>query len=148
MNPSELIKILEPLLTEMGIDLVDLELHGGRSSGVVRVFVDEVGGISLARCTQASRAISALLDQEEPFQGQYRLEVSSPGIDRPLTTEKDFIRHRGRFIHITYRLDGADKEATGTIQDAGDQTLTLQSGEDVLLIPLDDIILAKIIIEL
>ena len=70
-----------PVLDEMGIDLVDLQLFGSGSRTILRVFVDETGGITLQRCTKASRKISDVLDMNEPLPGKYILEVSSPGTE-------------------------------------------------------------------
>jgi ribosome maturation factor RimP len=145
---TELKEIIEPLLTDMGIDLVDLQVQGRKGSAVLRIYVDEEGGISLARCASASRAISELLDQKDLFPGHYLLELSSPGIDRPLSTERDFVRHRGRKISLSYRKDGEEVNAKGVILRVEAGLLFLQSGEDTLMIPVDDVVLAKIIVEL
>jgi ribosome maturation factor RimP len=144
---SVLKELIEPLLSGMGIDLVDLELRGHRGSSLLRIYVDEPGGISLERCTSASRAIAACLDQHDPVAGHYTLEVSSPGVDRPLTTEKDFARHQGRKIDLQYLRDNEEQKCTGTIERAADGMLLLRSGESLMEIPLRVVVLAKIVLE-
>ena len=144
---SELKSLIEPILAAMDIDLVDLEVHGHKDSSVVRIYIDEAGGISLARCSSASRAIAGCLEQNDPFPGHYTLEVSSPGVDRPLTTEKDFSRHRGRKIALTYSQDKREVGTKGTIEKMEGGKLYLQTAEDMLIIQVSDVILAKIVIE-
>jgi len=145
---ADLKAIIEPILTGMGIDLVDVEIHGRKGSLVLRIYADEAGGISLARCSNASRAISAALDQQDVIAGHYTLELSSPGTDRPLITEKDFMRHRGRKVAVTYRQEERELESMGTIVDAAVGVLHLQSIAGVLAIPLSAVTRAKIIVEL
>lgn len=147
MQLTDLKAIIEPILSEMGIDLIDLEIHGRQGSRVIRIFADEAGGISLARCTSASRAVAAWLDQQDLIPGHYTLELSSPGTDRPLTTEKDFIRHQGRKVSVTFHHDAAQRSVAGIILNAAAGILHLQAGEEELAIPLADLILAKIIVE-
>lgn len=135
------------MLAGLGIDLVDLELRGQRGSSVLRVYVDEPGGISLERCTRASRAIAAFFDQRDPVAGHYTLEVSSPGVDRPLVTEKDFTRHVGRKVAVTYRIASEEKSCTGTIERAADGIVQLRVGAALLELPVGEVILAKIVLE-
>ncbi|HOC23666.1 MAG TPA: ribosome maturation factor RimP [bacterium] len=143
---DDLKSLIEPVLAGMGIDLVDLEIQGRKGSTIVRVFADEMGGISLARCVSASRAVSACLDQTNLFDGAYALELSSPGTDRPLTTEKDFQRHCGRKLNLTFRDGEQERRASGQIIAAADGFLQLQTETELLTIPLREVILAKIII--
>lgn len=144
---NDLKAIIEAILTEMAIDLVDLEVHGRKGNLVIRIYADEAGGISLARCTSASRAISARLEQINLIPGQYTLELSSPGTDRPLKTEKDFIRHQGRKVAVTYHQGAEQRSATGIILQVTAGILHLQTGGEELVIPLADLILAKVVVE-
>ncbi len=144
---DELKNLIEPILAGMGIDLVDLEIHGHRGRPVLRVYADELGGISLERCASASRAVSASLDQSGLFEDAYLLELSSPGTDRPLSTERDFQRHCGRKIKLTYRDSDQQLEACGRIEAATEGLLQLQTGTELLTIPLGQVVLAKIIVE-
>lgn len=144
---SELKEFIEPVLSGLGIDLVNLELRGQRGSSVLCLYVDEPGGISLERCTQASRAIADLLDQRDPVAGHYKLEVSSPGVDRPLVTEKDFARHVGRKIAVTCRIASEEKNCTGTIEGVADGIVQLRTAAALLELPVAEVIVAKIVLE-
>jgi len=91
---------LEPELAEQGFELVEVEyaLHGG--TAVLRLFIDKDGGINIDDCASASRFVSLLLDKNDFIRDQYTLEVSSPGIDRPLRKPVDFDRYKGEKVAI------------------------------------------------
>ncbi|WP_406678417.1 ribosome maturation factor RimP [Moorella sp. ACPs] len=98
---TELIQsLVEPVLTEMGYELVDLQY--GREGGryILRLFIDRPEGIGLDDCEKVSRAVGDILDQEDPIPNSYYLEVSSPGLERPLKKETDFQRFAGRKIKL------------------------------------------------
>jgi ribosome maturation factor RimP len=126
--------LVEPLLEREGVDLVDLELKGAPGRQVLRVFVDVDGGITIDQCVLLSRKISDLLDRKDPIPGKYRLEVSSPGVDRPLTRPRDFQRNIGREVKVDVRRGEAVEQVTGKIVSVGEENLTLDvKGEEVLL---------------
>ncbi|NOZ57285.1 MAG: ribosome maturation factor RimP [Calditrichaeota bacterium] len=126
--------LVEPLLEREGVDLVDLELKGAPGRQVLRVFVDVDGGITIDQCVLLSRKISDLLDRKDPIPGKYRLEVSSPGVDRPLTRPRDFQRNIGREVKVDVRRGEAVEQVTGKIVSVGEENLALDvKGEEVLL---------------
>jgi len=86
-----------------GLFLVDVELKGGRSHLLLRVYIDKPGGVSHADCQLVSEQLSALLDVEDPFPGRYLLEVSSPGLDRVLSKPSDFAHFAGRRVRVVLR---------------------------------------------
>ena len=90
-----------------GLHLVDVELKGGNSNQLLRVFIDKPGGVSHADCALVSEQLSAMLDVEDIFPGRYVLEVSSPGLDRKLTRPSDYTYFVGRRARVVL------KEATG-----------------------------------
>ena len=94
MTGEELGKLLEPTVERLGYELIDLELRLGGRQGMVRLFIDKPDGIDLDDCERVSRAVSALLDVEDPVPVNYNLEVSSPGLDRKLTK----VEHLQRFV--------------------------------------------------
>lgn len=115
--------IVAPTLEGMGFELVRLRLMGGRRSTLQIMAERPEGGIEVADCARISRAVSAVLDVEDPISGEYVLEVSSPGIDRPLTRLKDFARYadyevrletselidgRRRFRGVLHGVEGND----------------------------------------
>ena len=93
IRKQRLIELLEPPVEALGYELVDLDLRVGQS-GLLRIFIDKENGINLADCELVSRQLSVFLDVEDPLPGRYVLEVSSPGVDRPLRTLEHFRRFR------------------------------------------------------
>ncbi|VAX30564.1 Bacterial ribosome SSU maturation protein RimP [hydrothermal vent metagenome] len=112
MVPREIIrkKVME-LATEAteiaGVELFDVELLGQRGKMIVRVTIDNEQGIGIKDCERVSRQLEALLDVEDPIQGSYTLEVTTPGLDRPLRNIEDFERFKGRLARVvtTERID-------------------------------------------
>ena len=104
MTGDELATLLEPTVERLGYELADLEVRLGGESGLVRVFIDKADGIGLDDCEAVSRAISALLDVEDPLPGNYSLEVSSPGLDRKLTKSEHFQRFMGHIVKVKMRV--------------------------------------------
>ncbi|MGQ0383539.1 MAG: ribosome maturation factor RimP [Gammaproteobacteria bacterium] len=94
---DKLFGLLEPVVTALGYELLDVEYASAGRHSMLRVFLDRTGpqGIGLDDCERASRAIGAVLDAEDPIGHEYRLEVSSPGFDRPLRTPAPFARFAG-----------------------------------------------------
>lgn len=94
---KELIKLAEPVLKEMGYELVDLNFKKERG-WILRFFIDKDNGVSLEDCENASRLIGDILDAKNLIKEHYNLEVSSPGINRPLTKKEDFIKFSGNKV--------------------------------------------------
>src|SRR6266851_2328931 len=92
--------IAAPLAAGEGLELVDVELAGAGGRTTLRLYIDRDGGVSLDDCTSVSRAVSAALDVEDPIQGAYDLEVSSPGLDRPLRTPEQFSKYAGENVRV------------------------------------------------
>ena len=90
--------LLGPTIEALGYELVGVEMTGG--GGTLRVYIDREEGISVDDCARASREVSAVLDVEDPIRGTYTLEVSSPGVDRPLFSEADFKRFVGSQVRL------------------------------------------------
>ncbi len=147
MKPEELRPFIEPVLEQLQIDLVDVAINGYGNRTIVRVLVDEIGGIRVGRVTQASRAIADLLDQKDLIQSRYTLEVSSPGVDRPLKTARDFLRHVGRKVKVTYKQEDQSVSETGTIESVEGSTLHLAAPSGKFAVSLGQIQKAVIMIE-
>ncbi|MBD84062.1 MAG: ribosome maturation factor RimP [Acidiferrobacteraceae bacterium] len=104
MDNSAIRQLLEPVVEDMGYELVTVELTGSPSGGqVLRTYIDAPGGILLEDCEQVSRQVSAILDVEDPIKGEYTLEVSSPGVDRPLVKPEHFQRFQGSHVKVVMR---------------------------------------------
>ena len=92
--------IAAPLAAQEGLELIDVEFGGGGGRQTLRIFIDKAGGVSLDDCTAVSRSVSAALDVEDPLDGSYDLEVSSPGLDRPLRTPEHFQKFAGQKVRV------------------------------------------------
>ena len=99
-----LMALSEPLLAQLGYELVDLEYAPGRVHAVLRVFIDRAEGVGLDDCERVSHELAALLDVEDPVPSAYTLEVSSPGLDRVLRTPAHFQRFVGERIWLELRI--------------------------------------------
>ena len=126
-------KLIQPLLEDLGCELVDLEYQREQRGWVLRFFLDKVGGINLDDCAMASREISSLLDVENVITTAYSLEVSSPGIERPLKKPEDFKRFSGQLAKIK-TLDSIDPDASGKNRKTFIGTLSGLEGDEILLI--------------
>jgi len=130
--------VAERVTAARGFELVDVELK--RASGqLVRLYVDRPGGIGLAELQSVSEEVSAILDAEDPIEGSYTLEVSSPGLDRPLRGEADYRRFVGRLAKLSsYEPIDGRRHWTGRIVacDDGFVTLELPGGEERARVPL------------
>lgn len=121
--------LVESGVNALGFDLVDVEQVGGRSHQTLRVYIDCRGGITVDDCADVSRHLSALLDVEDPLPGSYTLEVSSPGLDRPLVTLADFQRYRGEMVKLrTHEPVAGRKNFTGRLLDVTPDRIALEVG--------------------
>ncbi len=126
-DTTDLTGALSPLLEARGLDLVDVEMQGAQ----LTVFVDKEGGVGLDELGEATRDVSAALDELDPMPGRYTLSVSSPGLERRLRTPAHFARAVGETV--TIRIDSGTSEVrrvTGTLAAADDTGCTL-AGPDV-----------------
>ena len=98
-NLTTLRTLLEPSVEAMGYELLQIEF-GGQDGQILRLYIDAPGGIEVDDCASVSRQISVLLDVEDPFKNAYTLEVSSPGMDRPLVKPEHFRRFAGELVKI------------------------------------------------
>jgi ribosome maturation factor RimP len=97
-------KIVFPVLDDLGFELVDIDVRGHRNDLVLTIFIDKEGGVNLDDCAEVSHEVGTLLDVEDVIPGSYRLEVSSPGLDRPLNKAGDYIRFAGKLIKLKTRI--------------------------------------------
>lgn len=95
--------LAEPVLGDMGLELVDLEFRREGRGWTLRFFIDKEGGVTLDDCADFSREVDTLLEVEDLIPSAYRLEVSSPGLDRPLKKAEDFRRFAGRLVKVKTR---------------------------------------------
>ncbi|MBD3384782.1 ribosome maturation factor [candidate division KSB1 bacterium] len=147
MFQEELTRILKESAVAHNADLVDYELEGKGSQTVLRVFIDKSGGVDLDTCTKISRSIADLLDRKDLFSDNYRLEVSSPGLDRPLKEKCDYERQLERLLKVTYSQDDKDITITGRLQNVTEDSIYLLAEEKPIRLPFQRIKKAKVEIE-
>lgn len=122
--------LLEPILEDMDFELVDVEYVKEGGNWYLRSYIDKPGGITVDDCEAVSRIFSEKLDQEDFIEDSYIMEMSSPGLDRPLKKEKDFKRSLGKEVEIrTYRPIEKEKEFYGILCAYDDNSVTIE-GED------------------
>lgn len=140
-------QLVEPVLTELGYELVELQLRKEQIGLVLRLIIHKEGGIGLDDCSTVSRAIGHLLEVEDPIGKPYHLEVSSPGLDRPLTTARDFVRNLGKKVDIRYTVGEEMRNVIGIIAEVEESKVTITIDGAPGQIPLSDIVKAKLVIE-
>ena len=130
---------VEPLAADAGLDLVDVEVKGSGPRTLVRVKVDRKGGVGLTECQDLSRTLSRLLDESDPIDNRYQLEVSSPGVNHPLRTQREFDRVEGRLVLVKRRTDDGQSEVKGTVVEASSDAVVLDSNGSTVAVPYDEI---------
>lgn len=121
-------ELAEQVADLMGMEVVLVEIKGGGNHSIIRAFIDQPGGISLNDCEHFSKKLSILLDVEDLIPFSYRLEVSSPGLDRPLVKEKDFQRFVGKTARVRTRLPiEGQRNFRGKIAGATEGRLALET---------------------
>lgn len=137
---------------EFGFEVADLTLHGHGRRTLLRVAIDKEGGVTLADCESFSRSLEGYLDVEDPIAGAYTLEVSSPGLDRPLRTLRDFEKSIGKLVRVTTseKIDG-NTFFRGRVLSVQNGTITLalpgQKGDTTVVIPFTSVVRAQLEIE-
>jgi len=110
-------KLVEPILDKRNLELVDVEYVKEGPNWFLRVYIDKEGGIDITECGEVSEELSDELDKEDPIKGAYFLEVSSPGVERPLKTKKDFLTNINKNIHVSlYAPIEGEKEFEGILK--------------------------------
>ena len=147
---AEIERLIAPTLADMGYDIVRVQLSGGRGRQNLQIMAEKPDGtMSIDDCTDASRAISALLEVEDPISSAYTLEGSSPGIDRPLTRLKDFERYAGHLAKIELQVPfQGQKRFTGTLKGVEEQNilLLLEDGDTEMRLTFDELSKAKLVL--
>lgn len=131
---------LAPALKKAGFELVELKLARYGKSSRLQLFIDTQTdvGVTIDDCAQASRLVDEILESEDFFEGKYNLEVSSPGIDRPLTTERDFRRRIGRTIWIDF-VDSSQSRLHGELEGIENGQVTLSGKKKSHTVSLSEI---------
>lgn len=141
--------IAEPLAEELKFELVDVEFKKEGPNYFLRVFLDKPGGIGLDDCQKMSEILSEALDHKDPITVPYYLEVSSPGLDRPLKTDKDLKRNLGKDLDIKlYEAIDGKKIIQGTLIEFNEEEIKIQTlNENFIKIPRKIIVVAKLAVK-
>lgn len=153
MSKKEVLKsvrnICESIATSLNYELVDVEYIKESGSYYLRIYIDKPGGITLDDCQIMSVAVSEKLDENDPIKEAYYLEVSSPGLDRPLKTDKDLKRNLGKDIELNlYKTFNNRKSYEGKLEDYNnEEVIILDEMNNKILIPKELISIIKIAIK-
>ena len=147
-DQTHLWELFEPIVSGMGYDLVEIEHFPNPKHGVLRLYIDKEGGINVDDCSSVSRQVGAFIDVEDPVSGQFNLEVSSPGSDRPLRRLKDFQRFVGSMIKLktAMPLEG-QRNFRGRLLAASEETVVIETDTEELSIPMSVVEKTRIVPE-
>ncbi len=137
-------EFLSPILKTENANLVDIEIKGTTGNKTIKIFVDNSNGITLDKCETISRKFSDQLEIADIIPGKYRLEVSSPGVDRPMRTIQDFYRNINREILVTYENGTGENIFKGKIIDASNDIIQFEVKDEIKKIHVSQIIKSKI----
>ena len=151
VDNQQLIAVCEPVVTGQGYELVDLEFKLDAQAGgwVLRVFIDRPAGVGLDDCATVSRELSAVLDVADVIAQHYSLEVSSPGLNRPLKKEADFARFVGKKAKIRTRrpIGESRRNFSGTLVGVDAGKVKIDVGDQVCEVPVEDVEKANLVYE-
>jgi len=130
-SESAITELIEPTVLAMGLQLWGIDLSQRGKYSILRIYIEREEGVTITDCEKVSRQVSAILDMEDPIAGEYTLEVSSPGLDRPLFTSEQFGRFIGSDVKVRlhHPVDGRRK-LNGSIENvSGDEIMLSVDGE-------------------
>lgn len=140
-------RVVEEALTDESMFIVDLTVRGVKGSRVVEVFLDSDNGLGIDTLATLNREIGFLLETEEIIEGKYTLNVSSPGLDRPLTLPRQYKKNKGRSLKVKYKTEDGHSLLKGELLDSDEAFIEVKSSSgEVQRIPMEDVIESKIIL--
>jgi ribosome maturation factor RimP len=144
---QDLHDLLAPAVAAVGYELLGLQFVSQGRHSTLRVYIDHPEGITVDDCAKASHQISGVMDVEDPIKGEYSLEVSSPGMERPLFVVDHYRKVIGQEAQVTLRfaLDGR-KKFKGIINAVDDEKITLQCEDNEITLPLSDVAKAHLVV--
>ena len=142
--------LIAPIIHDLGLELWMCEVHNQGHHSLLRIYIDRDGkGVTLDDCTEVSRAVGAILDVEDLIKNRYQLEVSSPGLERQLSTATHFARYVGCEVKIKFRVpQNKHKNCHARIEKVEDDKIFLNVGNEKLIVMLGDIQTARLISDL
>jgi len=144
--PEHLVKLIEPIVEGLGYECVGIEFNPHPKQGLLRVYIDNASGIVLDDCAKVSHQLSGALDVDDPIHGQYQLEISSPGEDRPFFKIAQFRHFTGSTVKVNlFKPVAKRRKITGRILKVEDDIIHLQEGGQVYEIPFQTISKARLV---
>ncbi|MDT8384663.1 MAG: ribosome maturation factor RimP [Gammaproteobacteria bacterium] len=147
--PGHIQAVIAPVVESLGCELVGIEYGRQGRNGLLRIYIDKEGGVGVQDCQRVSHQLSGVLDVEDVIKEQYQLEVSSPGLDRPLFTLQHFERFAGHKVRLTLvsPING-QRKFKGTIEGVEEGQVIVNIGENELVLALNAIDKANLIADL
>ena len=147
---GKIMGLAEEIAGPLGIELVDVELLGSGSRSILRVTIDKPGGVGLDDCEAMSRDFGALMDVEDLIKNRYVIEVSSPGLDRPLKKPRDFEKSVGKLVRIVLNEKQIEKQGLiiGRLTGFGDEVAVLDVDGAEVRVPLSNVKKARLEVEI
>lgn len=139
-------EMLEPSVTALGCELLGVQLSRGHRHTLLRIYIDRPEGITLEDCTRVSQQVSGILDVEDPIEGEYSLEVSSPGADRPLFIEEHYQRFTGHRVNVRLAVPvSGRRRLTGRLAGIANGDIVIEEEGTQWRLPLDRIAQARLV---
>ena len=142
---ENIVQIVEEIISSSGFFLIDIVIRGTERDRVIEIFVDGEKNITAKDCSEISRKTNKIFEEKELIKAAYRLDVSSPGIDRPLLYLKQYPKHINRKFEITYSCGDEKKKLKGTLLKIEGEDLTFLTNKEQV-IKFKDIINAKVVV--
>jgi ribosome maturation factor RimP len=151
VSTDQLTELVQPSLRHLGLDLVDLQWHPGRSS-VLRLVIDSTGGVTLDDCERVSHAVAAVLDAYDPIAGRYALEVTSPGAERPLRSDDEWRAAVGRRVNVRLRSGESELIVEGRLLRVDGRYADIEARDRnrrrLTTVPRADVTAARIVVDI
>lgn len=145
-NIEHIQKIIEPTINEMGFELWGVQQIAQGKSSTLRIFIDSEKGISVDDCALVSHQVSAILDVEDPIQGRYTLEISSPGLERSLFTLEQYQKYVGKWVKLSLRIPFEGRRRfVGVLNGIEDDEILLQIEDEEYVLPFETIEKANVV---
>ena len=146
--PEHLVNLIEPIVEGLGYECVGIEYNPHPRHGLLRIYIDHEQGVMVDDCSKVSHQISGMLDVEDPIQGNYQLEISSPGDDRPLFKIGQFERFIGRMVTVNlFKPIEKRRKITGLIVKVEDDTVFLKEDDRTYEVPFQAMSKARLVPE-
>jgi ribosome maturation factor RimP len=146
--PEHLVNLIEPIVEGLGYECVGIDYNPHPKHGLLRIYIDSDSGILVEDCTKVSHQLSGVLDVEDPIQGNYQLEVSSPGADRPFFKVSQFEQFIGSTVMVNlFNAINGRRKITGLIEKVEGDIITLSEAEKIFEVPFNAMSKARLVPE-